>query len=456
MATILIIDDEEDIRNIISDTLIDEGYKAITADNVKSATQCLENIIPDVIVLDIWLEGNHMDGIGLLRTIKKQHPNIPIIMISGHANNEIAVQTIKLGAYDFIEKPFKSNRLLILIKNALETKQLIDVNQSLRDYYDKDTIIGVSKAIINIREQIKSISSGNSRVLINGEIGTGKGTLARIIHNTSRRNNKSFFLLKTFNKAEDKISNELFGNAELNITSCFEKYNGGTIFIDEICNLSQTQQQKLLDIIQNNVIVKNNNKVEIDVRFLVATTKNLQILLEEGKFSKALLTRLSTVVVNLPSLRERKHDIQILSEFFCKQLSDEFDAGKCIISDNGYSIMIGYDWPGNVRQLRNVIEKLMMVAYKKGLKEITAEMISNEILESIKDSSSNISIGFGVHMIDKNYKEAKKMFEREYLKIQLLRFDGNIAKTALFINMDRAALHRKLKSLGLNKHLLMT
>ncbi len=453
MSSVLIIDDEYDIRELIADTLIDEGYTAITAHNIETALHKLATTSPKVVVLDIWLEGNHMDGIGLLRDIKKRYPTLPVIMISGHANTEIAVQTIKLGAYDFIEKPFKSDRLLILVKRAIEAKQLSDVNNLLRYDFQETHLIGNSKAIATIREQIKTSASSNSRVIIIGESGVGKGVLARSIHNLSKRCYQPFIHVRTYNKNSELIEQELFSGENYDQgVSALERANGGTLFIEEIANLPMKLQLRLLDVVQNGFIHKNGEKISLDIRFITSSSNNIEYLLSIGELNETLYSRLSTVNFFIPALRDRKQDIELLSEYFCKKLANEFASSNPVISDSAYSLMMAYDWPGNIRQLRNAIERLLILANKQNKKEITSEMLSYEILNSANHFYSNLSAT--TSLIDKNYKDAKRMFEKEYLKAQLLKFNGNIARTAGFIGMDRAALHRKLKVLQLSKHII--
>lgn len=452
MHNVLVIDDEIDIRTLLSDILEDEGYTVNTANNVQSAKNQMKEMLPHVIILDIWLEGHHMDGIGLLRYIKKEYPHIPVIMISGHANNEIAVQTIKFGAYDFIEKPFKSEKLLILVKRAAEAKQMMEINQNLRDKEENLHLIGKSASIVSIKNRLKNIAFGNSRVFIEGEKGTGKFTLAQIIHNISRRSDKPFFSLKTTNKKNDEINELLFGDKSKGIVSIFEKANGSTLFIDEITNLSIPQQKKFLEIIENSSI----NKLKLDIRYIVSSSEDIDSLVNKRKFIPELLSRLKTTHIVLPPLRDRKQDIQELAEHFLNEFSEEIGCNKCTLSDVAYSYMIMYDWPGNVRQLRNMIEKLLLIAQKKNLECIDINILKNELFhdkdENNKsdDNNSKTEYSIGPALLNLNYKDAKKQFDTEYLNLQLVRFNGSINQTASFVGMDRTSLYRKLKECGIN------
>jgi two-component system, NtrC family, nitrogen regulation response regulator NtrX len=450
MFNILIIDDEQDIREIISDTLSDEGYKTLTAHNVKSAMDVINSNLLHLVILDIWLEGHHTDGIGLLRMIKKQQPNTPVIMISGHANTEIAVQTIKLGAYDFIEKPFKTERLLILTKHALEVKQLTNINALLQQNQRDEALIGNSKAIVDLRKKISNVANNNSRVLISGEIGVGKSVLAKMLHYNSKRADFPFVHLQTHGKNEEQLIDDLLGNPQQGKVSLLEIANGGTLFIDEVANLTTKVQEKLLAIVQNNVFVSGKHTLGLNVRFVTSTAKDLDWMVENKLFNKTLLLRLNTVRLHVPPLRERKQDIVVLTQYFCQKLSHDFAAQEYILSDSAYSLMMVYDWPGNIRQLHNVLEKLVLLSQKRGLKEIDKKMISNELFENEAEKAdiSSCMQNMTCNLSEKNYRDAKNNFERDYLKIQLERFDYNITKTADFIGMDRTALHRKLNSLG--------
>ncbi len=448
MFNILIVDDEQDIRDIISDTLNDEGYKTIEAHNVKSALEAISSNTFHLVILDIWLEGHYMDGIGLLRTIKRKYPCIPIIMISGHANTELAIQTIKLGAYDFIEKPFKTEKLLILVKRAIEAKQLANLNELLIEDTREMSIIGTSKAVTNLRNQLSTIANSNSRIIICGDIGVGKGFVAKIIHYNSKRVDRPFIHYRTANKSIEQVHTELFGD-EQSKNSVLEIVNGGTLFIDEIANLAAITQEKLLDVVQNNILRKNSKVIELNIRFITSTSYDVKKLVEDGLFNKTLLLRLETTRLNIPPLSSRKQDIPYLAQYFCKKLVADFATKELSISDNAYSIMMSYNWPGNIRELHNVMERLIIIAQKQNLCEIDSRLISDELFGN-KILSVDKENNFNNMIIEKNYKNAKDSFERYYIITQLKKFNHNVTRTADFIGMDRAALHRKMKILNID------
>jgi len=444
MVNILIVDDERDIRDLLSDALKDEHYNVFTANNVSSAITALEQNDFHVVILDIWLEGQNMDGIGLLRTIKKQYPSVPVIMISGHANTEIAVQTIKLGAYDFIEKPFKTSRLLILVKRALEMRQLLDVTSSLQQPYLKDPILmGNSKAILEIRDFIRNNSLSNSRILIRGEMGVGKGVFARTIHQHSKRKEGHFIHFV----ARSKVHNRNLELSEVaNSNNALLKANEGTLFIDEISNLDLHTQKSLLGVLRSGKI---GNQV-FDGRILASTSKDLKKLAEEGLFLEDLFSRLSTTTLLIPPLRERKQDIKPLSEHFFQFLAQELHIKHIEVADSIYSAILAHDWPGNIRQLKNTIERLLILAIRNGSSQIDLSMLEGEMLSVADETYSRLSAS--MEIVNQNYRDARTDFEKKYLTVQLLRFGGNVSKTAEFIGLDRTALHKKLKFMKLHKY----
>lgn len=450
MYNVLIIDDEKDIREVVADILSDEGYSVVKAHNVKSAMEVVANHTLDLVILDMWLEGHHMDGIGLLRTIKKEQSNTPVIMISGHANVELAVQTVKLGAYDFIEKPFKAEKLLIMARRAIEARQLTNMNAMLVENARELLVVGASKAMVNLRNQVPLVAANNSRVLLSGESGVGKSFIAKAIHYHSKRSQLPFVQYKTHNKTNEQIFEELFYGVD-NKASALEMVNGGTLFIDEIANLSVKTQETLLNVIQSDAVLnKHHKKIPLNVRFISSTLKNLEELTQNGMFNKTLLQRLNTVHLNIPPLVLRKQDIPVLAQHFCKKFASDFAIREYTLSDKAYSVMMAYHWPGNTRQLRNTIEKLIILAQKEDLVEIDSNVVSEELF-GIRSNSQNVGHD-GIHdsVIDQNYRDAKDNFERFYLRKQLKKFDYNITRTADFIGMDRAALHRKLKMLGIH------
>lgn len=450
MARILIVDDEADIRGLLSDILQDEGYRTVTASNAAAALQIVKEEQLNLVVLDIWLEGQEHDGIGVLKRIKTIHPNLPVIMISGHGNIETAVQTIKIGAYDFIEKPFKTEKLLIMVKRAMELSLLAQENKELKELNQvTHEIIGKSKAIEHIIDEVKLVAPTNSRILIVGEHGTGKEVLARMIHNLSNRKNKPFSTLHAANISEHNIEEVLFGIDDLKNFSVglLEKSNGGTLFIDEISEMPLRVQAKFLKVIQENHFQKigNSKQIPVDVRIITATSKDLLEQIELGSLNQSLYYRLNVVPLRLPPLRERKEDIMQLFDYFTEVFSKALGTTKITLSDEVMAIFEIYNWPGNIRQLKNVIEWLMIIHGKKS-KIITTDLLPDYLLG--KNRGENNALNLISNDISlKSLRDARTFFEKEYLKTQLERFSGNISKTAEFVGMERTALHRKLRAL---------
>ncbi|CAL7962282.1 putative response regulator NtrX-like [Alphaproteobacteria bacterium] len=443
MVNILIVDDKSDIRDLVADILSDEGYHPVQAHSVETVLASIEEVRPDLVILDIWLDGHHMDGIGLLKMIRKNYSNVLVIMISGHANPEIAALAIKLGAYDFIEKPFKSEKLLFVVKRALEARLLNDAHIFLqRDLLDAE-LIGASKYTIAIKEEVKNLANTNSRIMLQGETGTGKSTLARMIHLLSPRCTRKFIHVKSYNKKSDELDAYLFGND--NKPTALEQADGGTLFLDEVTNIPLYIQQKLLDVMQTGILNKKQRQLSLDIRFIGATAKNINEALTANLLNKSFYSRLNVTNFLIPPLRERKSDIIPLSQHFIKQFSHDFMTYSCNVDQSTYSLMLSYEWPGNIRQLKNTIEYLLIIAAQYGTSVIASKMLPGEILHSTNLSHKNLEVL--PNFLDKEYKQAKQIFEKRYLSAQLTKFDGNIARTAQFIGMDRTALHRKIKFL---------
>lgn len=455
MSKILIVDDESDIRDLISDILKDEGYITATATNAKTALEAMDSYVPDLVILDIWLEGSEFDGIGVLKRIKQSTPHLPVIMISGHGNIETAVETIRHGAYDFIEKPFKAEKLLILVNRALEVSLLSKENSSLKEQQQINAQLhGESKAINAVIEAAKLISQAQSRVLITGEAGSGKEVLARMIHKLSNRKDKQFVTLHASSISEKDFEVEFFGidDGKDFRVGILEKSNGGVLFIDEVSEMPQSVQSKLLKFLQEHAFCKlgNNKAIQADIRIIVASSKDLEQEVDKGKLNKSLLYRLNVAPIHMPSLRSRKEDIRILAESLIKLLSDSLGLQKIIISEEAFVFLEMYSWPGNVRQLRNVIEWLMLMHGSEN-RVIQVEDLPAEI------AGNNSEIHAGIianDIVTKPLKVARDMFEKEYLEAQLARFSWNISKTAEFVGMERTALHRKIKALGIEEQKL--
>ena len=445
MSEVLIVEDEDDIGELISDILEDQGYLTKYINNSSDVISYLKKTKPRAVILDIWLEDNGMDGIALLKIIKKNFPNVPVVIISGHGNIETAVQAIKLGAYDFIEKPFKSERLQITVKRALEAAELKQYNTILKEKIPKSALIGTSKVISELRNQINSIASKHSRVLIIGELGSGKKSLANIIHQLSKFSDKPIVTVSVIKNDLQKLE-ELFSNKEQE-TSIFKQAQHSTLFIDEVFNLPMRLQKKLLEMLQLDFYQSVSHSA-LNFRLITSTSYDLKKFKQDKRINVDLYSRLSTQQIYIPPLRERKQDIQPIIDYFLNDFSHEYGVDKCTLSDEAYSALIAYDWPQNVTQLMNIIERLLIKISNSNTKEISVDMLPAEILDWINNEHREISVEKSV-MISKKLKDAREEFEKTYIKTQLNRFGGNIKKTADFIEMERAALHRKMKSLGL-------
>lgn len=451
MSKILVIDDEVDIREIISEILSDEGYSVLCSKNAANGLATFEAENPDLVILDIWLEGSDSDGIGVLKKIKTLNADVPVLMISGHGNIETAIQTIKLGAYDFIEKPFKMEKLLILVKRAIETYELKKEIQNLTfNKQNKNVIDGHSKIIKTLLDSADLSANSNSRILINGELGTGKEIFARYIHSKSSRANGPFVPFYSFGLTHEAIEEEFLGieDGKKFKPSIFEKAKGGTLFIDEIHYLPAESQALLLKILQENVFQKigSSQKSKLDFRLISASSADLQILVEQNTFNKSLFYRLNVIPFTMPALRERKEDIIDLITSFNAEYATMMKIPALKFAHGTLSFLQEYLWPGNIRQLRNTIEWLMIMHGRGAGKEIEISDLPNEITANTESYAANLD----GDLMTKPLRIARDLFEKEYFKAQLNRFSGSISKTAEFVEMDRSALHRKLKSLNVS------
>ncbi len=455
--SVLVIDDEADIRNLVSDVLEDEKYETRVAAGDLEALSKLDEKVPTVVILDIWLQGSELDGLGILEIIKKKYPYLPVIIISGHGNIETAVNALKMGAYDYIEKPFTEDKLLVIVKRACEFAKLQKENAELRMYTsDSNRLIGNSNAIGVLKQMILKVAPTSSRVLIIGQHGSGKKLTAKLIHEKSKRKTQPFIVFSAAGMSEDKAQLELFGEESKDVFSSprkvgvLELANMGTLYIDEVADLPLNVQSKLLNFLQRHSFARNGgtNMVKLDVRIVSSTSKNLKEVIAKGKFREDLFYRLNVIEVLVPSLSERKEDISILSEFFIKFFHEFVGFPFRQLSSDALTAMQNYSWPGNIRQLRNIIEWLLIMASPDQDKYITASMLPPEItnntviLEAPKNEVSN-----NMEMIDLPLREAREVFEKQYLSAQLLKYDHNITKMAAAIGMERSALHRKLKTL---------
>jgi two-component system, NtrC family, nitrogen regulation response regulator NtrX len=450
---ILIVDDEADIRMLIAGILEDEGFNARQANGDIQALESVRTRRPSLVLLDIWLQGSKMDGLGILKALKKDHPDLPIVMMSGHGTIETAVKALHDGAYDFIEKPFKTDRLLLAVERALETADLKRENAELRSRGTVESqLIGSSSRLNQLRQSIEKVASSNSRVLINGAAGSGKEVAARHLHFQSKRAKGPFVILNCATMEPNKVEMELFG-VEANATEpgkvgFFEQAHNGTLLLDEVGDMPLETQGKIVRVLQEQRFLRigGNTHVEVDVRVMATTSKDLSEEMSHGNFREDLFYRLSVVPIDLPPLSSHREDIMELADYFMKKTADSLGHIPRKFSSEAIATMQSYDWPGNVRELRNVVERVLIMAPGTSDEPIKADMLPREITtsnaESLKwDQSSEI--------MSLPLRDAREVFEREYLNTQIIRFGGNISKTASFVGMERSALHRKLKALSL-------
>ena len=448
---ILIVDDEPDIRDTISAVLNDEGYETICASNAQEAQAIMYKELPSLIILDIWMRDSTMDGLSLLNWIKDSNPEIPILMISGHGTVEIAVNAIKAGAYDFIEKPFKSEKLIFMVSRALETSVLKKENAELKQQIRRpDMLVGKSSIINSIRQIIAKVSQTNSRILILGSSGSGKEACARTIHQESPRRNSSFIHVNCSMISEE----ELFGyESKQNINrkkiGLFEKANRGTLYLDEICDLSLELQSKIIHAVQQQLFkrIGGNYEISVDVRVISSSSKNIKQQIELGVLREDLYYRLGVVPIEMPDLKNHTQDIPDLVKYYMSSSSAVLNKPIRILSDDAIASLQRYNWPGNLNELRNIIDWLLIMVPDSSEGIISSDMLPPEInYVSLDDNLNSIN-----QFLSLNLKEAREKFEKEYLKMQIERFGGNISRTSTFIKMERSALHRKLKNLEIEK-----
>ena len=445
---ILIIDDNADIRNIINDLIIEAGYKTRLAANYNQALNEIDKKLPDVAIIDVKLDKGDNDGLELLSHIKTKDKNIPVIIITGHANIEMAIIALKAGAFEFIEKPFNRERLLNFINRAVENINLKNKNIEFENklFYSYD-LIGDSDNIKNIKDQIKKISISESRVFINGPTGSGKELIARKIHKESKRQKKPFVVLNGALLDIEKYELELFGEEKNNGSISYgalEKSTGGILLIDEISEIPLDTQSKILRVLTDQKFkrINGSHDINVDVRIICSSSKDIKKEIQNGNFREDLYHRLNVFEINIDSLKDRVSDISLLVDYFSKKISTNYNLKKLDIDSNN-NYLLNYNWPGNVRELRNLIERIAI------LSPDTPDKISNIIKESLKTTDTNNQTP--ENSLSVPLKEARENFEKEYLTIQLKKFNGNISKTADFIGMERSALHRKLKSLGIKE-----
>ena len=450
---VLVVDDEEDIRDLVSGVLEDEGYAVRSAADSTAALDAIKDRRPSLVLLDVWLQGSRLDGLQLLQYLKKQDSTLPVLMISGHGNLDTAVAAVREGAVDFIEKPFEAGHLLHLVSRATETDRLRRENESLRQQIVHDEVLsGTSVAINTVRATLKRVAPTGSRVLLTGPAGVGKEVAARTIHQWSTRANGPFVVVSAAMMTPERVEEELFGvdSEDGSRPGLLEQAHGGTLFLDEIADMPATTQAKILRVLtdQSYHRVGGQRPVKVDVRVLSATSRDLSQEIAAGRFREDLFYRLNVVPVRLPPVCERREDIPELANHFLARFASERRIPTPVLSDEAIAALQAHDWPGNVRQLRNIIERTVILAPCERVERIEADMLPSEILES--KGSAGLS-SQAMMIMGSPLREARESFEREYLKIQIRRFSGNISRTASFIGMERSALHRKLKALGIGE-----
>jgi two-component system, NtrC family, nitrogen regulation response regulator NtrX len=448
---ILIVDDEQDIRDLVSGVLSDDGYETRTASSSEAALLALDERLPSLILLDVWLRGSAMDGIELLKAIKERDRNIPVIVFSGHGNIDTAVAAISQGAVDFLEKPFEAEKLLHLVAKATETQRLRQENASLRAIVGQaEELTGTSTAINSVRATLKKVAATGSRLLISGPAGVGKEVAARLLHSWSPRADSPFVSVSAARLSSDRFEEELFGveeNGQLVHAGMLERAHGGTLFLDEVADMPWPTQGKILRVLtdQSFLRVGGSRQIRVDVRFVSATARDLSVEIAAGRFREDLYYRLNVVPVEIPPLSGRREDIPELANHYAARFSVENRIPAPTISVDAMAALQACEWPGNVRQLRNIIERTIILAPSDRVAKIEADMLPSEVTNNYDGADQSVSTLMGAPL-----REARESFEREYLKVQIKRFSGNISKTASFVGMERSALHRKLKLLGIS------
>ena len=447
---ILIVDDERDIRELVAGVLSDEGYECRTAGDSQAALDAIDLRRPSLVLLDVWLHGSPMDGLEVLDAIKSREPELPVIIFSGHGNIDTAVSAIGRGAMDFIEKPFEAERLLLLVARATETENLRRENARLREgFVTSDEFTGNSSAINQVRATLKRVASTGSRLLITGPAGSGKEVAARLLHSWSSRAGGAFVTVNSARITPERFEQELFGeeaDGKLVRAGLLEMADGGTLYLDEVADMPLSTQARILRVLTEQAIVRvgGHRQIRVDVRVVSSTARNLEKEIAERRFREDLFYRLNVVPVAIPSLSDRREDIPALVDHFFTRFAADQGVAPPEVSAEAMAGLQSYEWPGNVRQLRNVVERTIILTPRDKLARIEPDMLPAEVLNGRISGGSGISALMGVPL-----REARENFEREYLRVQIRRFSGNISRTANFIGMERSALHRKLKLLGM-------
>lgn len=448
MSDILIVDDERDIRELISDILQDEGYTTRLAGNSDQAMEEVASNQPALLILDIWLKDSNMDGIDILKVVKCDYPDVPVVIISGHGNIEIAVAAIKQGAYDFIEKPFNIDQLLVVIRRAMETSRLRRENQELKRQDTRPAeMIGESAAFRTLTSQLDKVTKSNGRVMLSGPAGVGKEVAARFIHTNSNRASAPFVTVSCVGMEPDRVEEMLFGRetSERGVEpGLLEQANGGVVYFDEIADMPLATQSKVLRVLVDQQFqrVGGNDKIRVDLRVISSTNRDLEIEIAEERFRQELFHRLNVVPIAVPALEERREDIPLLASHFIDEFHTVQGLPKRELSDEAVALMQTMLWPGNVRQLKNLIERVLILG------DGTGPIESKELPGDSGGDDEEGRVVLSGALATLPLREAREAFEREYLLTQINRFGGNISRTASFVGMERSALHRKLKSLG--------
>ncbi len=447
---ILIVDDERDIRDLVAGVLSDEGYDCRTAGDSRAALEAIDQRRPSLVLLDVWLHGSPMDGLEVLDAIKAREPELPVIIFSGHGNIDTAVSAISRGAMDFIEKPFEAERLLLLVGRATETERLRRQNARFRDETPNwDEFTGGSSIINQVRATLKRVANTGSRLLISGPAGAGKEVAARLLHQWSPREPNPFVVVNSARITPERFDSDLFGeeaDGKLVRAGLLEMADGGTLYLDEVADMPLSTQARILRVLTDQAFVRvgGNRQIRVDVRVVSSSSRDLEGEIAERRFREDLFYRLNVVPVRIPSLAERREDIPSLVDHFFARYATDQGVPPPEVAVEAMAALQSYEWPGNVRQLRNVIERTVILTPRDKLARIEADMLPPEVVSGRLSGDSGLSSLMGVPL-----REARESFEREYLKVQIRRFSGNISRTASFIGMERSALHRKLKLLGM-------